>query len=403
MATTRAHLATMSTVASTITAAVYFIFGDVFDAAPRARASARRQGRKRRCSDTGSDTPAVFFVPASRALGRAAPILAVIVLAAVVTSANAQTISTTRPRTAPDLTSAPRTGGTSTSTRSSDGTQSRFVGDLPDCTDCPAYCLYDFKECLMSWHPIDPSTCPLEVKSCLQCAGDLFCCTDKCDEVCEPPNVVCGSSCCIGPQTCGNTCQCECPVGTEICGEECCPAGKECDSTGDDCVKEGCDTAFALDDGDLSVPFCDNDELKSNRWGWTNGLYPVVTEGDPGKYNLDIYAGAGQCDTNKGVQVGTASVVVSNAVVTVEVTPLSGYEFTELQIQVSCNPLQYALKNNGDDETVAPGQYTYSNPSPVGTTKVVFTVGAEPKLEGPCATTTGYWVIVHAVSCATLA
>uniref|UniRef100_A0A7S0I888 Uncharacterized protein n=1 Tax=Micromonas pusilla TaxID=38833 RepID=A0A7S0I888_MICPS len=90
MTTTRAHrLATMSTVASTITAAVCFIFGDVFDAAPRARASARRQGRKRRCSDTGSDTPAVFFAPASRALARAAPCLAVIVLAALFTTARA--------------------------------------------------------------------------------------------------------------------------------------------------------------------------------------------------------------------------------------------------------------------------------------------------------------------------
>ena len=90
MTTTRAHrLATMSTVASTITVAVCFIFGDVFDAAPRARASARRQGRKRRCSDTGSDTPAVFFAPASRALGRAAPCLAVIVLAALFTTARA--------------------------------------------------------------------------------------------------------------------------------------------------------------------------------------------------------------------------------------------------------------------------------------------------------------------------
>ena len=90
MTTTRAHrLATMSTVASAFTAAVCSIFGDVLDAAPRARASARRQSRKRRSSDTGSDTPAVFSAPASRALARAAPCLAVIVLAALFTTARA--------------------------------------------------------------------------------------------------------------------------------------------------------------------------------------------------------------------------------------------------------------------------------------------------------------------------
>lgn len=91
MTTTRAHrLATMSTVASAFTAAVCSIFGDVLDAAPRARASALRESRKRRSSDTGSDTPAVvFFTPASRALARAAPCLAVIVLAALFTTARA--------------------------------------------------------------------------------------------------------------------------------------------------------------------------------------------------------------------------------------------------------------------------------------------------------------------------
>jgi len=82
----------MTTVASTFMVAVYSIFGDLFNTAPRARASAPRESRKSRKSrspDTGSDIAATFSSPASRALGRAAPILAVIVLAALFTTAHA--------------------------------------------------------------------------------------------------------------------------------------------------------------------------------------------------------------------------------------------------------------------------------------------------------------------------
>jgi hypothetical protein len=82
----------MTTVASTFMVAVYSIFGGLFNTAPRARASApheSRKSRKSRSPDTGSDIAATFSSPASRAFGRAAPILAVIVLAALFTTAHA--------------------------------------------------------------------------------------------------------------------------------------------------------------------------------------------------------------------------------------------------------------------------------------------------------------------------
>ena len=92
--TTRAHrLATMTTVASTFMVAVYSIFGGLLNTAPRARASApheSRKSRKSRSPDTGSDIAATFSSPASRGFGRAAPILAVIVLAALFTTAHAR-------------------------------------------------------------------------------------------------------------------------------------------------------------------------------------------------------------------------------------------------------------------------------------------------------------------------
>jgi hypothetical protein len=70
----------MTSVASTFMVAVYSIFGGLLNTAPRARASAPHESRKSRSPDTGSDIAATFSAPASRAFGRAAPILAVIVL-----------------------------------------------------------------------------------------------------------------------------------------------------------------------------------------------------------------------------------------------------------------------------------------------------------------------------------
>jgi hypothetical protein len=56
------------------------------------------------------------------------------------------------------------------------------------------------------------------------------------------------------------------------------------------------ETAYAQ--GDPAVPFCDY----ITRWGWTN---PTT----PGTYEWPLWAGAAQCDTEKGTLVGSVTVV----------------------------------------------------------------------------------------------
>ena len=195
--------------------------------------------------------------------------------------------------------------------------------------------------------------------------------------------------------------KCACEVcDTDLGGIVCCPDGQYCSTpvgSSEECVPgpSGCETAFAIDEdtGGQNQRFCDTPDF--NRWGWTNGPYT-----DGADEMLNIYAGAGQCETIKGTPVGTASVTVVGTTVTVTVTPAAMFQYVELHIQVSCDPLKYALQ--GTTETVAPGQYTYGD---AFATSVVFVDGSlgtnEYKIDptGQSTCTNGYWVIIHAVSC----
>ena len=162
---------------------------------------------------------------------------------------------------------------------------------------------------------------------------------------------------------------------------------------------ERCENAFAyeFDQVDFNaVDFCSND---FTRWGWTNGPYPDGTSAP-----LNIYAGAGTCDPSSGgTFVGRATVTVDGDTVAVKVTPDFYHTFTELHIQVSCDPLKYALQ--GDTETVTPGQYTYGSDDPTTDSVTFFVAPASGQLsidglteEGSC-TSNRFWVIIHAVSC----
>jgi len=234
-------------------------------------------------------------------------------------------------------------------------------GDSCTLPPCVQTCKKRLKKCLLPWKDPTCGSTPAE-----ECLALYVCCIDE--ECCEPecPTVECDGVCC---------------ADNEICNAD------------DDCVvpPAGCETAFARDameDPPGNDPFCGTE---FTRWGWTNGPYPDATFA-----TLVMYAGAGQCDITKGTEVGAATVEVTAGVVTVTVTPLSAYEFTELHIQVSCDPLKYALQDT--TPTVAPGQYTYG---PLTTETVVFSDGGSNPIDGEnCAGTDGYWVIVHAVSCA---
>ncbi len=128
--------------------------------------------------------------------------------------------------------------------------------------------------------------------------------------------------------------------------------------------EEACETAFAIGNNDADSTCFIEDEF--NRWGWTIG---PLSEGE---YTYDVYAGAGQCDTDKGELVGTVDVKYDNGEVTVTYNIDDAYTVSETHT--------YAGKNNyptkDGENTVAPGQYTIT-----------------PNLSGDI------YVIAHAVVC----
>jgi hypothetical protein len=144
----------------------------------------------------------------------------------------------------------------------------------------------------------------------------------------------------------------------------------------------GCQTAFARKSNeDFRKCFLD---LGFSRWGWTNGPF---WQGN--SYDLDIYAGAGQCDINKGEKVGTLSVSFStDGTATVSYEIYSGYGLSETHLYIGSDMLPL---HNGNP-TVAPGQYPLKHEDLNGASTDHYTVTGLPT-SGP------YWIIAHAVVC----
>ncbi len=103
-------------------------------------------------------------------------------------------------------------------------------------------------------------------------------------------------------------------------------------------------------------------------WGWTNKIVP-------GEYTWDLWAGAGQCDTGRGVLAGKVKVTYgANGSLEVEIELEDGFHL--LEEHVYAGKTKYAQQRRGQrwEDTVAPGQYTIGD-----------------NLSGEI------WVIVHAV------
>src|SRR5690606_12577009 len=101
-----------------------------------------------------------------------------------------------------------------------------------------------------------------------------------------------------------------------------------------------CETAYAKDPNSSSCFIEDG----FGNWGWTNQF---ETEG---VYELDLYAGAGQCDLNSGELVGNVTVDYTDGFVTVTYNIFEGYVMNEAQVYIGCSPYP---SNNGSS-TVAP-------------------------------------------------
>jgi len=118
-----------------------------------------------------------------------------------------------------------------------------------------------------------------------------------------------------------------------------------------------CETMFAKGDDDVATCFID-DDYGFNRWGWTNG--PLST----GEYTFDVYAGAGQCDTDKGALAGTVTLDYNSETGDAYVTYSTNDDFvlTETHLYVGNTPYPMKKKGkNGYVPTVAPGQFPYQH------------------------------------------
>ncbi len=106
-------------------------------------------------------------------------------------------------------------------------------------------------------------------------------------------------------------------------------------------------------DGVTAFPFCDNG---FSNWGWTNQIGPGIYTG------WTLWAGAGQCDTSKGLEVGTVDVVYDGDGFVVVTYNLSSpyYILKETHVYVDIDPFPF----NASGPTTAPGQYY--NDSPFG-------------------------------------
>ena len=146
---------------------------------------------------------------------------------------------------------------------------------------------------------------------------------------------------------------------------------------------EVCETAFAFGD-DQGTCFLDFEELRANRWGWSNEI-------EEGEQTFDIYMGAGQCDLSKGTLVGELVVNYSGGSVTVTYNLFEDYYLQEVHIYVGDKPLPLRRQGrNGYVQTVAPGQYGHTKKlDNVSTYSYTFD-GFD---EGPV------FVIAHAVVC----
>ncbi|MCQ6962412.1 hypothetical protein [Methanolobus chelungpuianus] len=107
------------------------------------------------------------------------------------------------------------------------------------------------------------------------------------------------------------------------------------------------ETAYAKgDDAICFIPTFTN-------WGWTNPI-------EPGTYEWDLWAAAGQCDTSKGTLVGTVTVVYdANGVVSVTYNVEEPYILEETHVYAGYD--QFPTDRRGNP-TVAPGQYTNNGP-----------------------------------------
>lgn len=163
-----------------------------------------------------------------------------------------------------------------------------------------------------------------------------------------------------------------------------CPPGPEMDEEywlPEEQVSKGCETAFAYDPISGS---CFSDYGIKGRWGWTIGLTPDT-------YSFEIYAGAAQCDVDKGTKVGTLEFQWDGDSGYVTYIADDFYKFEETHFNIGWDPLP---KEDKGKDTVAPGQYSVVH-DVCENSKIdhITFSGVQPNPQNKV------YIIAHAVSC----
>ena len=115
------------------------------------------------------------------------------------------------------------------------------------------------------------------------------------------------------------------------------------------------ETAFAFNQSTstcfLSIDQDHDGRSDFNRWGWTNQLKTS------GTYHFTLYAGAGQCDINKGEVAGklTLHYDATFKTLTANYSTNEGFYFSEIHLYIG--DTMVPINPNGMT-SVAPGQYT---------------------------------------------
>jgi len=105
------------------------------------------------------------------------------------------------------------------------------------------------------------------------------------------------------------------------------------------------ETAYAK--GDNAICFIPT----FSNWGWTNPI-------KPGEYTWDLWAGAAQCDTSKGMLVGSVDVDYDDdGTLTVEFEVDDDYILIETHVYAGEDKFPQQQRGRRTVDTVAPGQY----------------------------------------------
>ncbi len=115
-----------------------------------------------------------------------------------------------------------------------------------------------------------------------------------------------------------------------------------------------------------------------SRWGWTEQIEGPI-------FRAPIYAGAGQCDLDKGTRVGYVEVFAPIGGFMIIMLP--GYHLDEVHIEWDDNGM--FAENASGAETVAPGKYDWVVDGDLDLTGYQFVAGED---------ITGNWVMVHIVA-----